>query len=161
MITAVLDGEGDVLIAASTAAGKTEAAFLPILTRVAERKEKGFSVLYVSPLKALINDQFRRLDQLCERLEIETVRWHGNAPQSAKQRARRNPRGAVLITPESIEAMLVRRPGDAKAMLASLDFIVIDELHAFLKGPSCEPAETSRSPFREADEARRAFGNDR
>jgi ATP-dependent Lhr-like helicase len=134
-ISAVLDGAGDVLITASTAAGKTEAAFLPILTTVADRDAKGFSVLYVSPLKALINDQFRRLDQLCERLEIPAVRWHGDAPQSAKQRARRDPRGVILITPESIEAMLVRRPGDAKAMLGAIDFVVIDELHAFLNGP--------------------------
>ncbi|WP_316355199.1 DEAD/DEAH box helicase [Devosia sp.] len=134
-ISAVLGADGDVLIAAATAAGKTEAAFLPVLTAVANRKERGFSVLYVSPLKALINDQFRRLDQLCERLEIETVRWHGDAPQSAKDRARKSPRGAILITPESIEAMLIRRPGDAIKMLGTLDFIVIDELHAFMKGP--------------------------
>ncbi|HWW46857.1 MAG TPA: DEAD/DEAH box helicase [Xanthobacteraceae bacterium] len=134
-IGAILDGDCDVLITASTAAGKTEAAFLPILTSVADRPDRGFSVLYVSPLKALINDQFRRLDQLCERLGIDAVRWHGDAPQSAKQRARRNPLGAVLITPESIEAMLLRRPSDAAAMFGSLDFVVIDELHAFLKGP--------------------------
>ncbi|TPN35252.1 DEAD/DEAH box helicase [Mesorhizobium sp. B1-1-6] len=134
-IAAILNGENDVLIAAATAAGKTEAAVLPILTKVADRNERGFSVLYVSPLKALINDQFRRLDDLCERMEIDVVRWHGDAPQSAKQRARRDPRGLVLITPESIEAMLLRRPGDAKAMMASLDFVVIDELHAFLNGP--------------------------
>ncbi|MBJ3786363.1 DEAD/DEAH box helicase [Devosia sediminis] len=134
-ISAVLDGSSDVLIAAATAAGKTEAAFLPILTATAGRKERGFSVLYVSPLKALINDQFRRLDQLCERLGVDTVRWHGDAPQSAKDRARRNPRGVMLITPESIEAMLVRRPGEAKAMLGSMDFVVIDELHAFMRGP--------------------------
>jgi ATP-dependent Lhr-like helicase len=134
-ISAVLDGDGDVLITASTAAGKTEAAFLPILTKVADRDAKGFSVLYVSPLKALINDQFRRLDQLCERLQIPAVRWHGDAPQSAKQRARRGARGVILITPESIEAMLIRRPGDAKTMLGAIDFVVIDELHAFLNGP--------------------------
>lgn len=134
-IAAVLDGGGDVLVAASTAAGKTEAAFLPVLTQVAERREPGFSVLYVSPLKALINDQFRRLDQLCERMGIDVVRWHGDAPEAAKLKARRDPRGVVLITPESIEAMLVRRPGDAKAMLGSLSFVVIDELHAFLNGP--------------------------
>lgn len=134
-IRAVLDGSGDVVIAASTAAGKTEAAFLPILTAVADRTDKGLSVLYISPLKALINDQFRRLDQLCERMEIDVVRWHGDAPQSPKAKTRRNPKGVALITPESIEAMLVRRPGDAHAMLSSLDFIVIDELHAFLKGP--------------------------
>lgn len=134
-ISAVLDENADILIAASTAAGKTEAAFLPILTQVADRTERGFSVLYVSPLKALINDQFRRLDQLCERLGVEVVRWHGDAPQAAKQRARRNPRGLILITPESIEAMLIRRPNDAKAMLGSLSYVVVDELHAFLNGP--------------------------
>lgn len=134
-IGAILDNAGDVVIAASTAAGKTEAAFLPILTAVADRTDKGLSVLYISPLKALINDQFRRLDLLCERMEIDVVRWHGDAPQAAKAKVRRNPRGVALITPESIEAMLVRRPGEARAMLSSLDFIVIDELHAFLKGP--------------------------
>ncbi|HWU16495.1 MAG TPA: DEAD/DEAH box helicase [Devosia sp.] len=134
-ISAVLVGDGDVLLAAATSAGKTEAAFLPVLTAVADRKGRGFSILYVSPLKALINDQFSRLEQLCERLEIETVRWHGDAPQSAKDRARKNPSGAMLITPESIEAMLIRRPGDALKMLGALDFIVIDELHAFMKGP--------------------------
>ena len=134
-ILAILDSSDDVVIAASTAAGKTEAAFLPILTTIADRTEKGFSVLYISPLKALINDQFRRLDQLCERMVIDVIRWHGDAPQSAKAKARRNPRGIALITPESIEAMLVRRPGDARTMLSSVDFIVIDELHAFLKGP--------------------------
>lgn len=134
-IAAILGGRNDVLIAAATAAGKTEAAFLPILTKVAARTEPGVSVLYVSPLKALINDQFRRLDDLCERMEIDVVRWHGDAPQAAKQRTRRDPRGVVLITPESIEAMLLRRPGDAMRMLGALDFIVIDELHAFLSGP--------------------------
>ncbi|HDZ72489.1 MAG TPA: DEAD/DEAH box helicase [Aurantimonas coralicida] len=134
-ITTVLKTESDVLIAAATAAGKTEAAFLPILTAVAERDEPGFSVVYISPLKALINDQFRRLDFLCERMEIDVVRWHGDAPQAAKQRARRNPKGIALITPESIEAMLVRRPADARRLLGNIAFIVIDELHAFLRGP--------------------------
>lgn len=133
-ISAVLDSGDDVLISASTAAGKTEAAFLPILTLVAGREEKGLSVIYVSPLKALINDQFRRLDLLCERMEISVVRWHGDAPQSAKQRTIRSPQGIALITPESIEALFIRRPKDAEALFSSLDFVVIDELHAFLQG---------------------------
>lgn len=133
-IEAILGGAGDVIVAAATAAGKTEAAFLPVLTAVADRTEPGFSVLYVSPLKALINDQFRRLEDLCERLQLPVVRWHGDAPQSAKAKARRSPSGIALITPESIEAMLVRRPGDAERLLGSLDFVIIDELHAFLQG---------------------------
>ena len=134
-ISAVLDSGDDVLISASTAAGKTEAAFLPILTQVARREGKGLSVIYVSPLKALINDQFRRLDLLCERLEINVVRWHGDAPQSAKQRTIKNPQGIALITPESIEALFIRRAKDAERLFSSLDFVVIDELHAFLQGP--------------------------
>lgn len=134
-ILAILDGEKDVLIAATTAAGKTEAAFLPILTSVADRKAAGFSVLYVSPLKALINDQFRRLEQLCENMEIPVVKWHGDASKADKKRSSAKPEGVALITPESIEAMMVRRPADAHRMLSGADFIVIDELHAFLQGP--------------------------
>lgn len=134
-ILAILGTEKDVLIAAATAAGKTEAAFLPILTLVAERTAPGFSVLYISPLKALINDQFRRLDELCEQMEMPVVKWHGDAPQAAKKKAFKNPAGIALITPESIEAMLSRRPGDARRLLASADFIVVDEVHAFLQGP--------------------------
>ena len=134
-IRAVLDHDRDVLVAAATAAGKTEAAFLPLLTRTAERTEAGLSVLYISPLKALINDQHRRLDLLCERLDVGLVRWHGDAPQGAKQRMLKAPRGVALITPESIEALFLRRSTDAKGLLGSLDAIVIDELHAFLQGP--------------------------
>ncbi|TWB89340.1 ATP-dependent Lhr-like helicase [Bradyrhizobium macuxiense] len=134
-IMEVLDGDRDILIAATTAAGKTEAAFLPILTSIADRKASGFSVLYVSPLKALINDQFRRLEELCESMEIPVVRWHGDAPQADKKKAMSKPDGIALITPESIEAMFVRRPADAKRLLSAADFIVVDELHSFLQGP--------------------------
>uniref|UniRef100_Q07NU7 DEAD/DEAH box helicase domain protein n=1 Tax=Rhodopseudomonas palustris (strain BisA53) TaxID=316055 RepID=Q07NU7_RHOP5 len=134
-IVAVLESTKDILIAATTAAGKTEAAFLPILTAIADRPHGGFSVLYVSPLKALINDQFRRLESLCEAMEISVVKWHGDAPQAAKKKAIEKPDGIALITPESIEAMFTRRPTDAKRLLASADFIVVDEVHAFLQGP--------------------------
>jgi ATP-dependent Lhr-like helicase len=134
-IAAVLDGQEDIIIAATTAAGKTEAAFLPILTSIADRKQPGFSVLYVSPLKALINDQFRRLDELCESMEIPVVKWHGDASQGGKKRALLKPDGVALITPESIEAMFTRRPADARRLLGSADFIVVDEVHAFLQGP--------------------------
>jgi ATP-dependent Lhr-like helicase len=134
-INSVLDGDRDILIAATTAAGKTEAAFLPILTQVSERKELGFSVLYVSPLKALINDQFKRLDELCENMGIPVVKWHGDAPQAEKKRALSKPQGIALITPESIEAMFTRRPADAARLLSTAAFIVIDELHSFLQGP--------------------------
>lgn len=134
-IRAVLGGTDDVLIAASTAAGKTEAAFFPVLTKVADADERGLSVLYISPLKALINDQFGRLEQVCERMDLDVVRWHGDAPQSKKRRTLKNPNGIALITPESIEALFVRRPDDARALFQALQFIVIDELHSFMQGP--------------------------
>ncbi len=134
-ILEVRGGQGDILVSASTAAGKTEAAFLPVLSQVAGEPHVGLSVLYVAPLKALINDQFGRLEDLCERLELPVVRWHGDAPDAAKSGLVKRPRGLALITPESIEALFSRRPAAAKALFSNLRFIVIDELHAFLAGP--------------------------
>ena len=134
-IRTVLDGDTDVVIMAGTASGKTEAAFLPLLTQAAETGGEGLTILYVSPLKALINDQHRRLEGLCERLGMPVTRWHGDAPAAAKARLLRRPAGVALITPESIEALLLRRPADAARLFRSLRAIVIDELHAFMNGP--------------------------
>lgn len=134
-IRAILDSKSDILISATTAVGKTEAAFLPLLGTAAERTGPGLSILYVSPLKALINDQARRLGGLCDRMELPLVKWHGDAPAGPKARTLKQPCGIVLITPESIEAMLLRRPDAAHRLFATLDAIIIDELHAFLQGP--------------------------
>jgi ATP-dependent Lhr-like helicase len=131
-IRAVLESERDILIAAATASGKTEAAFLPVLSRIAEQPYDGIRALYVGPLKALINDQFQRLEELCEQLEVPVTRWHGDAPAAAKKRARERPAGILLITPESLEAIFMRRPEDLARMFAQTEFVVIDELHAFL-----------------------------
>lgn len=131
-IDAVLSGDRDLILAAATASGKTEAAFLPVLTTIAGRAEPSFAVLYISPLKALINDQFRRLEDLCARLDMPVTKWHGDASVAAKAKARKNPRGIVLITPESIEALFVRRGPETGKLFGNLAFIVIDELHAFL-----------------------------
>ena len=129
------NSDRDLLISATTAAGKTEAAFLPLLGKTAARHEAGVSILYVAPLKALINDQFKRLGALCEKLETHVVRWHGDAPQGPKTAVLKNPSGIVLITPESIEAMFVRRPASVEALFGNLDAVIVDELHAFLQGP--------------------------
>lgn len=134
-IPLVLDGSSHILVMASTAAGKTEAAFLPVLTSVVEGQNKRLSVIYIAPLKALINDQYSRLDELCKDLDINVVRWHGDAPQTPKDAMAKKPGGVVLITPESIEALFVRRPAVARRMFSSVDYIVIDELHYFLEGP--------------------------
>ena len=131
----ILAGGRDVIIAAATAGGKTEAAFLPLISRIADEPGGGFRLLYVSPLKALINDQFRRLDGLCEALEVPVFRWHGDVSQSHKRKARETPAGILLITPESLEATLVRRGAEAARLFGALDAVVIDELHAFIGNP--------------------------
>lgn len=134
-IAAICGRDEDVLISAATAAGKTEAAFLPLLGSSATREQPGVAILYVAPLKALINDQFRRLEDLCDKIELPLVRWHGDAPQGPKTKLIKAPAGVVLITPESIEAMLLRRPATAEALFGALDAIIVDELHSFLQGP--------------------------
>ncbi len=132
-IRTILGGDGDAIITAATAAGKTEAAFLPICsTLVDDATATGVQVLYVGPLKALINDQWRRLDGLCESIEIPVHRWHGDVTATARQRLIRQPDGILLITPESLEALFVRRGSDVARLFAALRFVVIDELHAFI-----------------------------
>jgi ATP-dependent Lhr-like helicase len=131
-IHAILDGVGDIVIAATTASGKTEAAFLPICSLLVETASPGIQTLYISPLKALINDQFRRLDQLCEHLEIPVHRWHGDVDAGKKQKILREPRGILLITPESLEALFVLRGPEVRRLLGGARFVVVDELHAFM-----------------------------
>lgn len=133
-IPLLLRGDADVIIAAATASGKTEAAFVPLLSRLAEgsRGPRGFELLYVSPLKALINDQFRRLEGLCEALDVPVHRWHGDVAGSLKTRAARDPRGVLLITPESLEAIFARRGLEAPGLFAATRCVIVDELHSML-----------------------------
>lgn len=127
----VMQSEHNLILASRTASGKTEAAFLPILSRV-DFNEAGVQVLYISPLIALINDQFIRVEELCEHLDVPVTKWHGEASQALKNKLVKDPRGVVLVTPESIEAMLVNSEYKAKGLFSNLKFIVIDEIHAFL-----------------------------
>lgn len=133
-IPVLLAGTDDVVIAAATAAGKTEAAFLPICSRLASDPDPGpgVRVLYVAPLKALINDQYNRLSGVCERLDIPVYRWHGDVPRSKKAAVMNRPDGILLITPESLEALFVLRGPAVGTLLAGLQYVVVDELHAFL-----------------------------
>jgi len=112
-IPVLLRAQRDVIIAAATASGKTEAAFLPILSKLVGNDEMGLA-LYISPLKALINDQWGRLDQLCEELEVPVVPWHGDISQTRKRQFMKHPQGVLLITPESLEAMFVLRGHELK-----------------------------------------------
>ena len=132
-ISALLNDERDVIIAAATAGGKTEAAFLPLISSILEAPGAGgFELVYVGPLRALINDQFERLEDLCDRAELPVFPWHGDISQGVKTRARKNPRGVLLITPESLEALFVLRGLEIPSLFAGTRAIVIDELHALL-----------------------------
>lgn len=131
-ISEILDSAAHVLIAAGTASGKTEAAFFPMLTKLAQKTHESFGVLYIGSLKALINDQFSRIQELLEEADFPIYAWHGDRAQSEKNRALKNPRGILQITPEALEGLLMNRVGDARRMFRELEFIVIDELHAFM-----------------------------
>lgn len=130
-ISKIVTTDHNYILASRTASGKTEAAFLPILSST-DFNEKGVQVLYISPLIALINDQVKRVEDLCKNLEIEVTKWHGEANRSLKKKLIKNPNGIVLITPESIEAMFVNAPYNITNLFGNLKFIIIDEIHSFL-----------------------------
>lgn len=130
-ISKITSTDNNYILASRTASGKTEAAFLPILSK-ADFNKVGVQVLYISPLIALINDQFFRIEDLCKDLEITVTKWHGEAKKSLKTSLIKNPNGIVLITPESLEAMFVNSPYNVSTLFGSLRYIVIDEIHSFL-----------------------------
>ncbi len=130
-IPIVLARDQDVLISAGTAAGKTEAFFLPACSAISDITG-GFGIIYISPLKALINDQYRRLESLGEVLDMPVTPWHGDVPQSKKKKIRTDPAGILLITPESLESLLINSSGWIKQAFSPVAYIVIDEFHAFI-----------------------------
>ncbi|MHA3027764.1 DEAD/DEAH box helicase [Chromohalobacter israelensis] len=135
-IVPVLDGRQDVLLSAATASGKTEAAFMPALTGLLQAMDTGHSpmplILYVAPLKALINDQYQRLELLVEGTDIALTPWHGDISGTYKKRFRKTPGGVLLITPESLEAMFSRTGTEIPRLFAGLRQVIIDEWHAFI-----------------------------
>ncbi|MBK7384309.1 MAG: DEAD/DEAH box helicase [Flavobacteriales bacterium] len=130
-IPAIVSGTNDVIIAAATAEGKTEAAFYPALTHALAQLELPL-IMYIGPLKALINDQFQRLALLCERLDIPVHPWHGDIGGTIKTRFLKRPEGVLLITPESLEATLCNRGSSVGLIFQRASFFIIDELHAFI-----------------------------
>jgi ATP-dependent helicase Lhr and Lhr-like helicase len=128
----LLDGDGDIVISARTAAGKTEAAFLPILSQIIDDHDRSVRAIYAGPLKALINDQFLRLERLCELAEIPVHKWHGDVGQAARKRFFEKPSGVLLITPESIESLFINHSHKLATLFSGLSFFVIDEMHSFL-----------------------------
>ena len=131
---AIFNTEENVLLTASTASGKTEAAFFPVLTLLDEDPSRTVGVLYIAPLKALINDQFGRLLELCEEQGIAVSRWHGDVPQTQKRKLLRKPSGILQITPESLESLMINKHMEIPSLFGDLRFIVIDEIHSLLRG---------------------------
>ena len=131
---AIFNTKDNVLLTASTASGKTEAAFFPILTLLDEEPSQSVGVLYIAPLKALINDQFGRLNELCEEAGIPVYRWHGDVSQSHKRKLLRKPSGILQITPESLESLMINKHMEIPSLFGDLRFVVIDEIHSLLRG---------------------------
>jgi len=132
-VTPILEGKNDIIIAASTATGKTEAAFLPICSKLLEQQDGSKStIIYISPLKALINDQFSRIQELCEHLNISVHPWHGDIATSKKKDFLKDSNGILLITPESLEAIFVNHGHQISAIFNNTAYIVVDELHSFI-----------------------------
>lgn len=128
----IFETNAHLLIAAGTASGKTEAAFLPVLTLLHEAPSETVGVLYVGPIKALINDQFDRLNDLLKDADIPVWAWHGDVTQSRKKKLLTKPQGILQITPESLESLLINKSADLNRLFGDLRFVIIDEVHAFI-----------------------------
>jgi ATP-dependent Lhr-like helicase len=129
----LIKNSNNLIISAPTASGKTEAAFLPIISNILKSENSGLKILYISPLKALINDQFLRIERLCKEINISIVKWHGDVSSKEKNDLLKKPDGILLITPESIEALFVNKYREIKNLFKNLDYIVIDEVHSFIE----------------------------
>ena len=128
----IFNSDDNLLICSRTASGKTEAAFFPMISDICSNPTTGFGILYIAPLKALINDQFDRLREVLEMSEMPLYHWHGDVASSLKDKAIKNPEGILQITPESLESMLMNRPNDIPRLFSGLRYIVIDELHSLM-----------------------------
>ena len=130
----IFETEDNLLLSSSTASGKTEAAFFPILADLCETppQTEGVSVLYVAPLKSLINDQFLRMEELLDRSGIPVFHWHGDVGSSQKTKFLKHPSGILQITPESLESMLMNRSADLLRLFGALRYVVLDEIHILI-----------------------------
>jgi ATP-dependent Lhr-like helicase len=121
----------DVLVIAPTAAGKTEAALIPVIDGIMKGAVPGVAALYLSPLKALINDQEERFLDFCVPNGLELAKWHGDVPKGDRAWKKEEAPHILMITPESLEVLLMER--DLAAGFSNLRYIIIDELHAFVE----------------------------
>ena len=126
----IISGKNAIILA-PTAGGKTEAAFLPVLNVMYTENLEPISIIYVSPIKALLNNQEERLKKLSSFVYSDVFKWHGDVESSEKQKFYKNPPQILMITPESLEVILMSQKIDKKRLFANIRFIVIDEIHAF------------------------------
>lgn len=129
-IPRLLNGDNCVLIA-QTAGGKTEAAFLPIISEIYKEKLKPISVIYISPIRALLNNQELRLKKLGKIANIDAFKWHGEVTYNNKRKFNIEPKHIIATTPESLEVMLMSNSYDCEVLFSNIRFIVIDEVHYF------------------------------
>ncbi len=126
---AILDGKNAVVLA-PTAGGKTEASMFPALASLVEHGPDGVGVIYIAPIKALLNNQEERLGNYAEMVGLRRFVWHGDVTDSAKRKFLKEPAEILMTTPESLEVMLVSSKSPVKRLFKDLRLIVIDEVHA-------------------------------
>lgn len=130
-IPSILDNK-DTLILAPTASGKTEAALIPIFSEIINKQLEPVSVLYVAPLKALINDIHARIESWGNYFGITAMKWHGDVGPSKRNKFIKNPTDFLAITPESLEVILMnKQSGIKERIFKNLKYIIIDEIHYF------------------------------
>ncbi len=129
-IPEIRDGK-NLIVLAPTAGGKTEAAFLPILSEVMTKGLTPVSVLYISPIKALLNNQEERLRELSSFIYGDVFKWHGDIEKTEKNKFIKNKAHILMITPESLEVILMNKLANKDELFKDLHYIVIDEIHAF------------------------------
>lgn len=129
-IDALLDGKNAVVLA-PTAGGKTESAFFPLLSLMDSEDWRPVSVLYLSPIRALLNNQEGRVARYAGLIGRRAFKWHGDTGQSARRQFLREPTDILLITPESLEATLMSKRVPSRELFAGLRAVIIDEVHAF------------------------------
>ena len=128
----IFDTNDNLILSSDTASGKTEAAFFPIISELEGAEHGSVAVLYIAPLKSLINDQFERIDSLLRDSGIPVFHWHGDVAASHKNKLIKNPEGVLQITPESLESMLMNRHSDIIRLFGGLRYVVIDEIHTLM-----------------------------
>lgn len=128
----IFDTNDNLILSSDTASGKTEAVFFPIISEMEGSFAESVEVLYIAPLKSLINDQFERIDTLLRDSGIPVFHWHGDVAASHKNKLLKNPSGVLQITPESLESMLMNKHSDIIRLFGRLRYVIIDEIHTLM-----------------------------